>query len=84
MREQYCALNGLFFDKSYPKGALIEKYTAFINLNPKYYAAYRDRAILYTHIGKYREAVADNQLLIRIMKEYGRMLLSIRRKHCFS
>lgn len=24
MREQYCALNGLFFDKSYPKGALIE------------------------------------------------------------
>ena len=64
MREQYCALNRLFFDKSYPKGALIEKYTAFINLNPKYYAAYRDRAILYTHIGKYREAVADNQLLI--------------------
>ena len=47
-----------------PKGALIEKYTAFINLNPKYYVAYRDRAVLYTHVGKYREAIADNQLLI--------------------
>ena len=64
MEERYRALNRLFFDKSYPKGVLIEKYTAFINLNPKYYAAYRDRAILYTHIGKYREAVADNQLLV--------------------
>lgn len=64
MRKQYCALTRLFFDKSYPKGVLIDKYTAFINLNPKYYAAYRNRAILYTHIGRYNEAVADNQLLI--------------------
>lgn len=64
IEEQYCLLNRLFFDNSYPKGALIEKYTAFINLNPKYYVAYRDRAVLYTHVGKYREAIADNQLLI--------------------
>ncbi len=64
IEEQYRLLNRLFFDNSYPKGALIEKYTAFINLNPKYYVAYRDRAVLYTHVGKYREAIADNQLLI--------------------
>lgn len=64
MREQYSALHKLLSDKSYPKGILIEKYTAFINVYPKYYAAYRDRAILYTHVGKYHKAVADNQLLI--------------------
>lgn len=64
INEQYCTLSKMFFDKSCPKGVLIEKYTAFINLNPKFYAAYRDRAILYTHIGKYEEAIADSQLLI--------------------
>ena len=62
--EKYCLLNRLFIYNSYNKGVLIEKYTAFINLNPKYYVAYRDRAVLYTHVGKYREAIADNQLLI--------------------
>lgn len=64
MNEQYIALHRLFFDKSCPKGKLVEKYTEFINRNPKYYAAYCDRAILYTHIGRYYEAVVDNQLLI--------------------
>ena len=31
---------------------------------PKYYRAYHDRAILYTHVGRYKEAIADNDILI--------------------
>ena len=60
----YHSLNNRFFDKHYPKGKLIEEYTDFLNEYPKYYRAYHDRAILYTHVGRYKEAIADNDILI--------------------
>ena len=60
----YHTLNHLFHDKHYPKGKLIEEYTDFLNKYPKYYRAYFDRAILYTHVGRYKEAIADNDKLI--------------------
>ena len=43
---------------------MIEEYTEFLNEYPKYYRAYFDRAILYTHVGRYKEAIADNDKLI--------------------
>ena len=60
----YHTLNHHFHDKHYPKGKLIEEYTEFLNEYPKYYRAYFDRAILYTHVGRYKEAIADNDKLI--------------------
>ena len=57
-------MNKHFFDKKYPKGKLIEEYTAFLNEYPKHYRAYFDRACLYTHVGRYKESVADNDILI--------------------
>ena len=60
----YHSLNNRFHDKHYPKGKLIEEYTDFLNEYPKYYRAYFDRAILYTHVGRYMEAIADNDKLI--------------------
>ena len=53
-----------FYDKKYPKGQLIEEFTEFINNNPKNYKAHFFRAILYAHIGKFRESMADNDVLI--------------------
>ena len=43
---------------------MINELTDFINVNPTHYASYHLRAILYTHVGKYNEAIADNQILI--------------------
>lgn len=60
----YHSLNDRFFDKHYPKGKLIEEYTDFLNEYPKYYRGYFDRAVLYTHVGRYKEAIADNNILI--------------------
>lgn len=60
----YCSLNSRFHNKHYPKGKLIEEYTDFLNKYPKYYRGYFDRAILYTHVGRYKEAIADNDKLI--------------------
>ena len=60
----YHTLNHRFRDKHYPKGKLIEEYTDFLNKYPKYYRAYFERAILYTHVGRYNEAIADNDILI--------------------
>lgn len=60
----YDQLRNHFYDKKYPKGQLIEEYTEFINNNPKFYKAYFQRAILYAHIGKFRESMADNDFLI--------------------
>ena len=60
----YHSLNHRFHDKHYPKGKLIEEYTDFLNKYPKYYRGYFDRAILYTHVGRYKEAIADNDKLI--------------------
>ena len=60
----YCTLNQHFRDKHYPKGKLIEEYTDFLNKYPKYYRGYFERAILYTHVGRYNEAIADNDILI--------------------
>ena len=60
----YHSLNNRFFDKHYPKGKLIEEYTDFLNEYPKYYRGYFDRAVLYTHVGRYKEAIADNDILI--------------------
>ena len=60
----YHALNHRFHEKHYPKGKLIEEYTEFLNEYPKYYRAYFDRATLYTHVGRYKEAIADNDKLI--------------------
>lgn len=60
----YHTLNHHFHDKHYPKGKLIEEYTEFLNEYPKYYRAYFERAILYTHVGRYKEAIADNDVLI--------------------
>ena len=62
--DRYNSLNHHYYDKNYPKGKLIEEYTEFLNENPQYYRGYRDRAILYTHVGRYREAIADNDKLI--------------------
>lgn len=62
--EWFKRLEGRFYNKSYPKGKLVKEYTEFINSNERFYAAYSKRAILYTHIGRYREAIADNQVLI--------------------
>ena len=64
LEKQYCLLNKHFFDKKYPKGKLIEEYTTFLNEYPKHYRAYFDRACLYTHVGRYKESVADNDILI--------------------
>lgn len=63
-RELYYILQRHFYEKLYPKGKLIEEYTDFLNEYPKYYRAYCDRAILYTHVGRYKEAIADNDILI--------------------
>ena len=63
-KELYRTLQRHFYDKLYPKGKLIEEYTDFLNEYPKYYRAYCDRAILYTHVGRYKEAIADNDILI--------------------
>lgn len=63
-RELYRTLQRHFYEKLYPKGKLIEEYTDFLNQYPKYYRAYHDRAILYTHVGRYKEAIADNDILI--------------------
>lgn len=63
-RNRYSELYTLFCDKSYSKGMLVREFTEFINNNPKHYASYFYRAILYTHIGMYREAIADNDVLI--------------------
>ena len=60
----YCTLNQHFRDKHYPKGKLIEEYTDFLNKYPKYYRGYFERAVLYTHVGRYNEAIADNDILI--------------------
>lgn len=60
----YHSLHRHFYEKLYPKGKLIEEYTDFLNEYPKYYRAYCDRAILYTHVGRYKEAIADNDILI--------------------
>lgn len=60
----YHTLNHHFHDKHYPKGKLIEEYTEFLNKYPKYYRAYFERAILYTHVARYKEAIADNDVLI--------------------
>lgn len=60
----YHTLNNRFYDKHYPKGKLIEEYTDFLNEYPKYYRGYFDRAVLYTHVGRYKEAIADNDKLI--------------------
>lgn len=60
----YHSLNHRFHEKQYPKGKLIEEYTEFLNKYPKYYRGYFDRAILYTHVGRYKEAIADNDKLI--------------------
>lgn len=62
--ECYKRLKDKFYDKSYPKGKLVKEYTDFINSDRLFYAAYSERAILYTHVGMYREAIADNQVLI--------------------
>lgn len=62
--EWFERLNNRFYDKSYPKGKLVKEFTDFINSNSQFYAAYSKRAVLYTHIGMYREAIADNQVLI--------------------
>ena len=42
----------------------IQRITEHINLFPKSYIAYYLRAILYGECGRYKEAVADNQVLI--------------------
>jgi len=63
-RELYRTLQRHFYEELYPKGKLIEEYTDFLNQYPKYYRAYHDRAILYTHVGRYKEAIADNDILI--------------------
>ena len=60
----YYSLNHHFHNKHYPKGKLIEEYTDFLNEYPKYYRAYFERAILYIHVGRYKEAIADNDKLI--------------------
>ena len=60
----YSKLSQHFRDKHYPKGKLIEEYTDFLNKYPKYYRGYFDRAILYTHVGRYNEGIADNDILI--------------------
>ena len=44
---------------------MIEEYTEFLNECPQYYRAYYERAILYTHVGRYKEAIADNEILIK-------------------
>ena len=62
--ELYHSLHRHFYERLYPKGKLIEEYTDFLNQYPKYYRAYHDRAILYTHVGRYKEAIADNDILI--------------------
>jgi len=62
--EWFKQLNKRFYDKSYPKGKLVKEFTDFINSNSLFYAAYSKRAVLYTHVGMYREAIADNQVLI--------------------
>ena len=43
---------------------MIEEYTEFLSEYPKYYRAYFERAIPHTHVGRYKEAVADNDVLI--------------------
>ena len=43
---------------------MIKEYTEFITEYSKYYRAYFERAIPYTHVGRYKEAVADNDVLI--------------------
>ena len=63
-KDLYHTLQRHFYEKLYPKGKLIEEYTDFLNEYPKYYRAYCDRAILYTHVGRYKEAIADNDILI--------------------
>ena len=63
-KELYHTLQRHFYEKLYPKGKLIEEYTDFLNQYPKYYRAYHDRAILYTHVGRYKEAISDNDILI--------------------
>ena len=60
----YHTLNNSLHDKHYPKGKLIDEYTDFLNKYPKYYRGYFDRGILYTHVGRYKEAIADNDKLI--------------------
>lgn len=64
IRESFKKLRGKFSDKHYSKSKLINELTDFINVNPTHYASYHLRAILYTHVGKYNEAIADNQILI--------------------
>lgn len=64
IRESFNILRGKFSDKHYSKSKLINELTDFINVNPTHYASYHLRAILYTHVGKYNEAIADNQILI--------------------
>ena len=60
----YQVLNHRFHSKHYPKGKLIGEYTDFLNKYPKFYRGYFERAILYTHVGRYKEAIADNDVLI--------------------
>ena len=64
IRKSFNILRGKFSDKHYSKSKLINELTDFINVNPTHYASYHLRAILYTHVGKYNEAIADNQILI--------------------
>lgn len=66
--EEFLDLKCLFDDDSYPATKLIEKYTEFIKCHPKHYSAYFFRAVLYARIGKYQEAVIDNQILTRYDK----------------
>lgn len=61
---RYNKLKKAFHTKGYSKGQLIDELTEFINENPTHYASYHLRSILYTHVGKYNEAIADNQILI--------------------
>lgn len=51
-------------DKSNSKSEMIQLLTEHLNRFPTSYIAYLHRAALYAEVGRYEEAIADNQILI--------------------
>ena len=62
--ESLNALRRYINEGNIPKMEIIQRISEHINQYPKSYIAYYQRAILYGECGRYKEAIADNQVLI--------------------
>lgn len=63
-KQSLSTLNRAIRESALPKAELIRQITMHINQYPTSYVAYFKRALLYTDIGRYEEAIADYQVLI--------------------